>query len=183
MCRTKLQLDRTVLALLEDETDAQCDCACLTALNPSSPLLCPLFYYLELTPACNNRCPGCSNVFASDRSSSTLSAREWRMILAKLEPYVSRLKITGGEPTIHPEFATIVSAIRDLDIPFALFTNARWSEPSALIALLQAIPQCRGLLVSLHGAIPTSHDAFTDVPGAFEETAENVQWAIWEEAT
>ena len=144
----------------------------MTALILSTPIL----YSLELTAACNNRCLGCSNVF--DRKSQPLLATQWGRILAALRPHIYRLKLTGGEPTLHPEFETIVATLRELDIPFALFTNARWRDPAGLITFLKTVPQCSGLLVSLHGATAASHDAFTGMPGSFIETCANVRRAI-----
>jgi radical SAM protein with 4Fe4S-binding SPASM domain len=138
----------------------------------------PVFLALELTAQCNNRCPGCGNVFTQNRSRQPLSAGQWTEIIESLSPYATRLKITGGEPTLHPEFERILRAIQRVDISFTLFTNARWSDPNALVRLLRSIPQCTGLLISLHGATAASHDAFTRVPGSFDEVCANVQLAV-----
>ena len=138
----------------------------------------PFLYSLELTPACNNHCLGCYNVFTRDCTPRPLSVAQWGEIIWALGSHIHRLKLTGGEPTLHPEFEAIVSMLHEHDIPFALFTNARWHEPARLVAFLQAIPQCRGLLVSLHGATPVSHDAFSGVPGSFTETCANISQAV-----
>lgn len=139
-------------------------------------LSAPILYSLELTPACNNRCLGCSNVF--DRKAQPLPTTQWERILTALKPHIHRLKLTGGEPTLHPEFETIVATLHELDISFALFTNARWRDPARLVAFLQTVPQCSGLLISLHGATAASHDAFTGVPGSFVETCANIRRAV-----
>jgi radical SAM protein with 4Fe4S-binding SPASM domain len=136
------------------------------------------FTFLELTPACNNRCVGCGNVFANNRSSKPLSAQEWRIILERIAPSVSWLKITGGEPTLHPEFEEIIKHIAALGIPFTLFTNARWMKPKKLIHFLANIPQLDGLLISIHGAKAQTHEAFTCIPGSFNETIANIRLAI-----
>ena len=171
--------DKILLSLVAQEVDTQCDCACLTESFPfTSPLPHPIFYYLELTPQCNNHCPGCGNVFAEDRTLQPLSAAQWGEILAQLKPYAVRLKLTGGEPTLHPQFKEIVALIDDLDIPFALFTNARWLYPEQLLAFLKGILRFGGFLISLHGASAVSHDAFTGVPGSFAETVDNIRRAI-----
>jgi len=146
----------------------------------------PVFAFLELTPLCNNRCPGCGNVFVergkeakgTREAKPFLSAAQWWKVLKKLHPHIFSLRLTGGEPTLHPEFAEIVHSVVEMGIPFSLFTNARWSQPAQIVHLLQRIPQCTGLLVSLHGPDPASHDAFTDVPGSFHETVANVRRAI-----
>ena len=135
----------------------------------------PFIYSLELTPACNNRCPGCGNVF--DRQPSALSAKEWGFILDVLSPYASTLKITGGEPTLHPEFSAILHAIDRIGIPFTLFTNARWKKPKAIIALLAQMKNLGGILISLHGADELSHKSFVGVSGAFDETCKNIRQA------
>lgn len=135
----------------------------------------PIYYSLELTPACNNDCPACSNVFARNRA--PLSASGWQHILERIVPHVQVLKLTGGEPTLHPQFESIIKTVVELDLPFTLFTNARWTEPEQLIGLLRSASQCSGLLVSLHGADETDHEAFTGRPGSFEETTTNIRRA------
>jgi radical SAM protein with 4Fe4S-binding SPASM domain len=148
------------------------------ARKQSLVLSFPVFVALELTSYCNNRCSGCGNVFAQERSREPLSADEWVQILQQIAPHATRLKLTGGEPTLHPSFERILYAIQRMDMPFALFTNARWLNPDALVSLLRATPQCTGLLVSLHGATTASHDAFTGVPGSFDESCANIQLAV-----
>ena len=169
---------KALLRQLLEEVNRQCDCACLEPSLFISLPGNPVFCYVELTPACNNRCLGCGNVFGNDRTSPPLSSAEWQAVLAKLHPHIYRLKLTGGEPTLHPEFEAIIGIIQKLDIPFALFTNARWNSPERLAVLLRDTSQCKGLLISLHGATATSHDDFTSFPGSFHETHSNIRQAI-----
>lgn len=164
---------------LDAQCDCDCDCACpVGSENLDLTLSHPYTAYLELTSACNNRCPGCSNVFASRQSPQPLDAAQWTGILLKLRPHIHQLKITGGEPTLHPQFEAIIKQIAAMDIPFVLFTNAQWSDPQRVVGFLREVPQCQGLLVSLHGATAASHKAFTAVPGSFEETIANVRQAV-----
>jgi radical SAM protein with 4Fe4S-binding SPASM domain len=135
----------------------------------------PLIYALELTPICQNDCLGCSNKFLGKDTSPVFS--DWRQILGRVAPHAQFFKITGGEPTLHPEFADIIYTLAEIGIPFTLFTNARWQNPQLIIDLLKDTPQCGGLLVSLHGPDAATHEAFTNTPGSFEETCENVRRA------
>ena len=143
-----------------------------------------VYCYLELTHACDNRCPGCSNVFVQEKAHRStllpppLDLVGWRRILEKLRPYVHSLRLTGGEPTLHPEFVAIVRTVGDLLLPFSVFTNGRWRDPAHLIASLSEIPQLRSLLVSLHGANDADHTAFCGIAGAFEETCANIGRAV-----
>jgi len=145
----------------------------------------PALYSLELTPLCNNKCPGCFNVFIDDKLKRPmdtvrppLTAAQWRTILLKIQPHAERVKLTGGEPTLHPEFEEIVHALAELNIPFSIFTNARWRKPDQLVALLKTIPQFAGFLISLHGADAEIHEAYSGIRGSFEETVRNIRLAV-----
>lgn len=171
---------------------SQCsDCACyLGGLSPviqGFHLATPIFYALELTPVCNNRCLGCSNVFIAQQEKTTrrgqnrnnpLDANNWRAVLDRITPYAYSFKITGGEPTLHPQFQEIIREIDKRGIPYTVFTNARWQNPRELVELLKSVSSCTGLLISLHGATPEAHEAFSGVPGSFEETIHNIRLAV-----
>lgn len=142
-------------------------------------LSAPAIFSLELTSACNSRCPGCSNVFFEHRSHRPpLSLSAWREILEKIAPHAHQLRLTGGEPTLYPQFREIVEVLRELNMHFTLFTNALWESPNELVELLCNAPHCTGLLVSLHGAEARTHEAFSHVPGSFERVTENIQVAV-----
>ncbi len=165
------------------EPDSQCDCTCLSIAGTELPLLdLPVSFYLELTPLCNNRCPSCGNVFAdrtaADPMPPAMSAQDWEQILTRIAPTAQRLKVTGGEPTLHPEFEAIMESIDRLGIPFTLFTNGRWRDPDRTCRYLRRLNRLDGLLVSLHGPDASSHEAFTHVPGSFAETQANIRRAV-----
>jgi radical SAM protein with 4Fe4S-binding SPASM domain len=137
----------------------------------------PIFVFLELTPLCNNRCHGCGNVFDRGNAAQPLASAQWREILGRLKYHVTQVRLTGGEPLLYPELAEVLDALCQVGIGFSLFTNGRWPDPSACIALLRSMAEFSGLLISLHGATAAVHEAFTGVPGSFEETVENVRRA------
>jgi radical SAM protein with 4Fe4S-binding SPASM domain len=171
--------------LVHTEADSQCDCACHIVESDEPALLqAPISFYLELTPFCNNRCHACGNVFVeqgTDRRlrdlGSSLSVEGWEQILAKIQQYAHRLKLTGGEPTLHPGFDAIVELVANHKIPFTLLSNGRWREPERLVQLLRRVPVFQGLLLSLHGPSPAGHEAFTCVAGSFAETLSSVRIA------
>ena len=168
------------------DPDTQCDCACFAVEGEVLlTLQSPVSFYLELTAICNNNCPSCGNVFVQrglhgrlGAAPPPLSAAKWEQLLNRLRPYAYRLKLTGGEPTIHPEFETIVESVSGLHIPFTLFTNGRWQTPERLCALLNSTSSFEGFLISLHGPNPTSHETFTSQPGSFAETLTSIHMAI-----
>jgi radical SAM protein with 4Fe4S-binding SPASM domain len=170
-----------------------CQCACPTDGAPIPVLSLPVAYYLELTPLCNNRCPGCGNVYAPGRMARSgwrqmlgrrlqspapsLDGSEWRDLIARLASHARQFKLTGGEPTLHPAFDEIVHAVEDVDIPFTLFTNGRWLRPDALVQLLRSSTTCEGLLISLHGPDAATYEAFSGAVGSFDQTVSNIRRA------
>jgi radical SAM protein with 4Fe4S-binding SPASM domain len=168
------------------EPDTQCDCACFAVEGQSLPVLeMPVSFFLELTPTCNNHCPGCGNVFATSvpgyapaAAAPALVARQWQQILDKIQAHAFRIKLTGGEPTAHPGFETIVEHLVSINIPFTIFSNGRWQAPRRLLAQLRRIPNFQGFLISLHGPTTACHEAFTAAPGSFAETLACTRLAI-----
>jgi len=164
------------------DIDIYCKCDCITpTIIPKDipPLELPVISYLELTHQCNNSCLGCwygqSNRGTSRRK--ILTAHQWEIIFSKLAGPIQRLQITGGEPTLHPEFAEIINLIEQLAIPYVIFTNALWSDPPRLMTFLEQKKHFNGFLISLHGANAPTHEAFTGQPGSFETTIQNIQLA------
>jgi len=164
----------------------RCDRNPFVKQTPASPETA----YLELTFACNNDCPGCTNIgFTVNvaRRAPTqrplfhpcpLSGQGWHQILDKLEPSVTHINLTGGEPTLRPDFNAIAISIDRRKIDFGILTNGRWREPEQLVSFLAELPHFRGFLVSLHGASPEAHEALSGTPGSFAETISNIALAV-----
>ena len=139
----------------------------------------PAIYALEITPSCNNHCPGCSNVYAAHHGGAApLLAREWRNLLAPFIAEAVQIRLTGGEPTLHPEFSDILEEVTSHDAQVTVFTNGRWRDPEGFVHRLRGRRRFSGLLISLHGANATSHEAFSGVPGSFAETLANIKLAL-----
>lgn len=139
----------------------------------------PAIYALELTPVCDNRCVGCSNVYASRRAEHPpMSVGQWRDLLAPFISEAVQIRLTGGEPTLHPGFFQILEYVTSHAAWVTVFTNGRWVDAQRFVERMEGQSNVSGLLVSLHGADPASHERFTGCPGSFEETLSNIRLAI-----
>jgi len=139
-------------------------------LHPSLPSV----FTFEITARCQHRCAGCGNVFPHTRREMDVS--QWEQIISKLHPYIKGLRITGGEPTLHPQFPVLLRQINRLNVPFVLFTNGNWSHADAIIDLLKDCTNLEGILVSLHGNDPDSYAKFTGV-NAYDKVVKNIRLA------
>lgn len=141
--------------------------------------------FLELTPACNNRCLGCGNTFISEHSRKIhkplqplLTKKSWQTIINKLGSTIQRVNITGGEPTLHKDFFSIIRQLHARELRYSVFTNARWRNPQKIISFFNNSTFLDGLLISLHGQTSILHESFTLVSGSFSEAVSNIQLAV-----
>ncbi len=83
----------------------------------------PLMAWLEITRQCNLRCPHCFTEGGTRRRGELSTPR----ILALLEEWaemgVFTVVITGGEPTIHPDFLEITKHAHTLGFAVSIATN------------------------------------------------------------
>lgn len=135
----------------------------------------PVVFTLELTPVCQNACPGCANVYAHSDTLRPLSASNWHTIIQTNAAEAVRIRLSGGEPTLHPEFLSILDSALSTPAEVTLFTNGRWDAPQELVHQIQSRSRPIGILVSLHGADADAHESFTGISGSFEETVQNIR--------
>ena len=134
---------------------------------------------LELTPICNNHCGGYSNPFTDSRDDTPFSAEQWIRLIRQLRPHLGRVTLTGGEPTLHPDFVWVAAFLDYAGLPFRLLTNGRWLHPRRLVDFLRQLSSIDSLLISLHGPDALCHAGFWGMPGSFEETVHNIRPTIY----
>ncbi|MCA9322816.1 MAG: radical SAM protein [Planctomycetes bacterium] len=121
------------------------------------------------TQSCDLRCPHCYSV-AGAKARGELSLEEAEVHLFDELVRLGRpeLVLAGGEPLLRPDFAAIVDALRQRDIPWSLHTHGR--HVARHRSALTAYPP-RMAAVSLDGP-PDVHDHFRGRPGSFEGALE-----------
>ncbi|HEY3567731.1 MAG TPA: radical SAM protein [Thermoanaerobaculia bacterium] len=83
----------------------------------------PLMAWVELTRACNLRCPHCFVEAGAPREVEMSTDRILRLLDEWAEMGVFSVVITGGEPSIHPDFLRIVHYAYDLGFTVAIASN------------------------------------------------------------
>lgn len=95
----------------------------------------PLLGWLEITRACNLRCAHCF-VEGGPQRAGELSTAE---ILSLLDTWAAMgvlcVVITGGEPTMHPDFVAIVSQAHALGFAVSIATHGRAPTHDAIMEL------------------------------------------------
>ena len=129
---------------------------------------------------CNSNCIMCTNPFGF-RSKEAVSTYTKDNVLKLIESGLEKsddenVSLTGGEPTIHPNFIEILEGIRKIDprteISFA--TNGRrffYPEFAKKVLSFDNL-QIRSVV---HSAKQETHDAITRAPGSFKQTIKGVE--------
>jgi len=126
--------------------------------------------YFYLTKGCNLRCRHCwiAPAFQGPgRSYESLDLGLFRDIIAQAKPLgLSTVKLTGGEPLIHPDIAGILDHIRSEDLFLVVETNGVACTPE----LAAAMRSCKEpfVSVSLDAAEAEIHEWVRGVPGCFD---------------
>ncbi|MET7304666.1 radical SAM protein [Embleya sp. NPDC005575] len=149
----------------------------------------PLALEVEITAACNWHCTFCYNTWkVSDtlgqRSASVtgtapglhLPLDTARRILDQAAAGgCLRIRLSGGEPTLHPQFREIVEHASAAGFDLELFTNGVRVD-DAFAAWLTA-RRVRVLLVSLHGQAAT-HNALALNPAAYTQAIGGIRAGV-----
>lgn len=134
-------------------------------LGACTPVI-PSRVYLDVTNACQLRCRHCCTSSGARREDE-LSLGEILSVVDQVKAMgIERLVISGGEPLLRPELATILEHARALGLQVTLLTNGLlidegWTQ--RLVALGVRVK------ISLDGATAGTHDLLRG-KGAFERT-------------
>ncbi len=133
--------------------------------------------WVRLTFDCNDRCVFCLD---SDAHDGRMRARDEvkAQILDGRAKGAERLILSGGEPTIHPDFVDFVRLGR-----MAGYARVQTVTNGRMFAyrdfLLRAIDAGLGeITFSIHGPDARIHDALVGVPGAYEQEIAGLQHAL-----
>jgi len=133
--------------------------------------------YFYLTKGCNLRCRHCwiaPKYQSTNRSYLSLSLELFRSIIKQAKPLgLSGVKLTGGEPLLHPQFHEILEEIRANDLRLIVETNGLLCTEG----LAREMAACKNpfVSVSLDGADAETHEWVRGVLGSFEAALEGIR--------
>lgn len=111
---------------------------------------------IELTNRCNLRCQHCFDGRHSADGDLKTGILEKILQGAKVHGF-DYLSFTGGEPTMHPEFAEILAMVCEAGYKFGFVTNG-WNFTKIYRKILPYHDRLSGITFSLDGAREETHD-------------------------
>jgi len=133
--------------------------------------------YFYLTEGCNLACRHCWMGPRFDASGShypTLPVESFETAIREAKPLgLSGVKLTGGEPLLHPHFTRLLEIVRREDLKLTIETNGLLCTPK--IAAEIARSPNRFVSVSLDGTDAATHEWVRGVPGSFAAARQAVR--------
>ena len=133
--------------------------------------------YFYLTEGCNLACRHCWLAPKLDREAKlypTLPVELFETVIREGKPLgLSSVKLTGGEPLMHPQITQLLEITRREELALTIETNGLLCTPT-LAAEIAKTPQ-RFVSVSIDGTDAETHDWVRGVPGSFEAACQAVR--------
>jgi len=135
--------------------------------------------YFHLSGHCGMNCIHCwlrssGNAGNPEQKETFLSAATFQHVLEQgLDMGVKNVKLTGGEPLLHPEIKHILSLLKSDKIFLVIETNG---VPCCNTSIVETIAECRNLFVavSLDGTTAEVHEKIRGVKGCFQKTIKGI---------
>ncbi|UCD58808.1 MAG: heme b synthase [Candidatus Hydrogenedentota bacterium] len=121
----------------------------------------------EITRSCNLSCIHCRASAERGPYPHELTTEECKSVLDEIASFSDPIIIfTGGEPLLRPDILDILRHGQSLDLKMAMAINGLLLDEATARRLIEHGIQ--RISISLDGATAETHDAFRNVPGAFE---------------
>jgi len=136
--------------------------------------------YFYLTEGCNLACRHCwiaPKYQAEGRTYPSLDMGLFTSIIEQAKPLgLSSVKLTGGEPLLHPKIREIIGHIKRENLRLTMETNGILMN-AAMAGLLAS---CPGIFVSvsIDGSRAETHDHIRGVEGSFDKACEGVRLLV-----
>ena len=141
----------------------------------SIPSLNQLYFYL--TEGCNLACRHCWLAPKFDPNANrypVLPVNLFETAIREAKPLgLSRVKLTGGEPLMHPEITLLLEIVRREELALTIETNGILCTPE-MAAEIAKSPR-RFVSVSMDGADAATHEWVRGVEGSFEGAQQAVR--------
>lgn len=139
----------------------------------------PMSIEIEITKRCNWKCKFCYNVWKYTDVQDEEIDMSWDTYRDIIDECAvngcNNIRISGGEPTLHPMFKTFIQYAHEKGFRISIFTNATLLNKEIVDFLKDN--DVENVLISLHGT-NEMHDSFTGIKGSFDKTIEKIELLV-----
>ena len=138
----------------------------------------PVSGTFELTPRCNLQCKMCYIRLTPAEMApigQELTAKEWLQIgRDAVDAGMVFLLITGGEPTLRPDFSEIYEGLTQMGLSISINTNGTLLSPT-LREVWHRLPPA-SVNITLYGVCREDYGALCSNPDAFDAVVDALDW-------
>ncbi len=138
-------------------------------------------YYVYLTGGCNLACQHCWITPTFQAHGGTGGHLDYDLFSMAIEEGLplglSNVKLTGGEPLLHPDFVRIVDFISEKKLDLTIETNGTLMTKS-LAHHFRENSTLSHISISLDGAKASTHDSFRGVKGSFDKSVQGIRYLV-----
>lgn len=128
---------------------------------------------IEITEKCNLKCRYCYGAFAPDKNTNLSHEDAIRLFAALNKRNVGTVELTGGEPTVNPDFDRILSEACKQFTMVTVMTNAVILHESTL-DIYKSYRNKIGFSISIDGFAEESNNFQRGVRNTFKRTVDNI---------
>ena len=129
---------------------------------------------LNITDQCNYNCLHCFHAADNKAPRSVYTYEEVVRFLDEMKQCgISRLRLTGGEPTLHPQFRQVLKDMKDRRIQLKTLVTNGSTMDGELAAYIKALHPKAEIMISFDGI--GFHDWMRQHPGSEEKTLEAIR--------
>jgi SynChlorMet cassette radical SAM/SPASM protein ScmF len=141
-------------------------------------------YYVYLTEGCNLACQHCWISPQYQANGGTGGHLKFELLKQAVEEGIplglQSVKLTGGEPLLHPDFLRIVDFIKEKQLRLTIETNGILMTPE-LARYLKEKSTLYHISLSLDGARAETHEALRGVKGSYQKTVNALHMLVNED--
>lgn len=139
-------------------------------------------FYLYLSNSCNLSCRHCwitpRFVNGQPDPGDIIDVEALRGAIAEAKPLgLQSVKLTGGEPLLHPDFRVICDLATKEDLDLVMETNGTLLTPD-IARYLKNETSMKYISVSIDSGVAARHDAFRGVNGAFAAVLNGLDYLV-----
>jgi SynChlorMet cassette radical SAM/SPASM protein ScmF len=137
--------------------------------------------YVYLTNGCNLACRHCWLSPSYQPNGGTGGHLDFELFKSAIEEGLPlglrNVKLTGGEPLLHPDFKRMVDLLQEKELSLTIETNGTLITP-ALAQYLKESSTLAHISVSLDGAKSETHDVFRGVKGSYDQALAGIRYLV-----
>jgi len=134
-----------------------------------------------MTGGCNLACQHCWIAPTYQANGGTGGHLDYDLFAIAIEEGLPlglyNIKLTGGEPLLHPDFVRFVDLIKEKELGLTIETNGTLMTES-LARYLKEKSTLSHISVSLDGATAATHDPFRGVKGSFDKAVQGIRFLV-----